>query len=163
MPGVDGLTALRALRQADIETKVIALSGLEDPELVARVLRACATAFIMKRTHPADLGAAIRQALDQTVYTALPEKPELAGGNGSKAQLNERELEILHAVGEGLSNKQIAERAWLAEQTVKFHLTHIYRKLGVSSRTEAVAAAYRSGLIEDLFAGARESVRTTSS
>ena len=65
-----------------------------------------------------------------------------------EAGLTERELEILRALAEGLANGQIAKRLWLAEQTVKFHLTNIYRKLGVSSRTEAVRWAYRHGLLE---------------
>ena len=75
---------------------------------------------------------------------------QIAGAVRRDGDLNERELAILRCVVEGLSNKKIAEREWLAEQTVKFHLSHIYRKLGVSSRTEAVAAACQSGLIEHL-------------
>jgi ATP/maltotriose-dependent transcriptional regulator MalT len=62
--------------------------------------------------------------------------------------LSERELTILAALGEGGSNKQIAKEFWLAEQTVKFHLTNIYRKLGVSTRTEALHRAYQLGLLE---------------
>jgi len=62
--------------------------------------------------------------------------------------LSERELSILGALGEGMSNKQIAKEFWLAEQTVKFHLTNIYRKLGVSTRTEALHRAYQLGLLE---------------
>ena len=70
MPSVDGLAALRALRQAGLETKVIIFSGMEEPKLVERVLRFGACAFIMKRIDPSDLGAAIRQALDQTLFQA---------------------------------------------------------------------------------------------
>jgi ATP/maltotriose-dependent transcriptional regulator MalT len=62
--------------------------------------------------------------------------------------LSKRELPILAALGEGMSNKQIAKEFWLAEQTVKFHLTNIYRKLDVSTRTEAVHRAYQLGLLE---------------
>jgi DNA-binding NarL/FixJ family response regulator len=151
MPAVDGLGALRALRQAGLDTKVIILSGLEEPELVDRVLRSGACAFIMKRIDPSDLGAAIRQALDQTLFHPLRENPLAAGANEIEKDLNKRELAILNAVGAGLSNKEIAKREWLAEQTVKFHLTHIYKKLGVSSRAEAVATACQKGLIDDLF------------
>ena len=75
---------------------------------------------------------------------------------GVTKDLNKRELAILNGVGAGLSNKQIAEREWLAEQTVKFHLTHIYKKLGVSSRAEAVATACQHGLIDDLFEAHRQ-------
>jgi DNA-binding NarL/FixJ family response regulator len=149
MPAFDGLAALRALRKAGLDTKVIFLSALEEPQLVDRALRAGATAFIMKRIEPRDLAAAIRQALDQTLFQPLGQNPPSAGANGADAGLNKRELAILSAVGSGLSNKQIAEREWLAEQTVKFHLTSIYKKLGVSSRTEALAKAFQQGLIDD--------------
>ena len=157
MPAVDGLMALRALRQAGLNTKVIVLSGLEEPELVDRVLRSGACAFIVKRIDPGDLAAAIRQALDQTLFHPLRENPLAAGADGSGTKLNKRELAILNAVGAGLSNKQIAKREWLAEQTVKFHLTHIYKKLGVSSRAEAVATGCQNGLIDDLFEAHRQS------
>ncbi len=66
----------------------------------------------------------------------------------TEAGLSDRELSILSLLGEGLSNKQIAKRLWLAEQTVKFHLTNIYRKLEVSNRTEAVRYAYEHGIVE---------------
>ena len=152
MPSVDGLAALRALRKAGLETKVIILSAMEEPELVDRVLRSGASAFILKRIDPSDLGAAIRQALDQTLFHPLRENPVAAGANGNgKDHLNTRELAILNLVGVGLTNKQIAQREWLAEQTVKFHLTHIYKKLGVSSRAEAVAIAFQRGLIDETF------------
>ena len=120
------------------------------------MLRSGACAFIMKRIDPSDLGAAIRQALDQTLFHPLRENPLAAGANGSEKDLTKRELAILNAVGAGLSNKQIAEREWLAEQTVKFHLTHIYKKLGVSSRAEAVATGCQHGLIDDLFEAHRQ-------
>ena len=150
MPAVDGLAALRALRKAGLDTKVIFLSALEEPELVDRALRAGATAFIMKRIDPSDLAAAIHQALDQTLFQPLHQNPLSVGANGADPGLNKRELAILSAVGAGLSNKQIAEREWLAEQTVKFHLTSIYKKLGVSSRTEALAKAFQQGLLDDV-------------
>jgi DNA-binding NarL/FixJ family response regulator len=75
----------------------------------------------------------------------IPDQDESAAGD---AGLSKRELSILKALGLGLSNKQIAKELWLAEQTVKFHLTNIYRKLGVGNRTDAVRYAYRHGLVE---------------
>ena len=74
----------------------------------------------------------------------VPERAEGADG----AELSKRELTILQALQSGQSNKQIARELFLAEQTVKFHLTNIYRKLGVSSRTEAVRYAFEHGLAE---------------
>ena len=70
----------------------------------------------------------------------------LADGAGKNGDLTDRELDALHALADGLSNKEIARQLWLTEQTVKFHLSSVYRKLGISSRTEAVAAAYERGI-----------------
>jgi DNA-binding CsgD family transcriptional regulator len=76
-----------------------------------------------------------------------------AGASGEDAAkesgLSDREVTILKELASGHSNKQIAKQLWLAEQTVKFHLTNIYRKLGVSSRTEAVRSAYERGIVSN--------------
>ena len=145
MPAVDGLAALRALRQAGLDTKVIILSALEEPALVDRVLRSGACAFIMKRIDPSDLGAAIRQALDQTLFHPLRENPLAAGADGSDPMLNKRELAILNAIGAGLSNKQIAEREWLAEQTVKFHLPTSTKSLACRAGPRRSRPGVRTG------------------
>jgi DNA-binding NarL/FixJ family response regulator len=76
-------------------------------------------------------------------------EPEAAPGSTKDSGLTDRELSILEAVGTGRSNKQIARDLWLAEPTIKYHLTNIYRKLGVTSRTEAVHQAFSRGLIEN--------------
>src|SRR6185369_2243053 len=95
----------------------------------------------------ADLPAALRQALEGTVYHAIGlfEQSETAA---KAAGLTEREIAILNALARGLSNEAIGKELWVAEQTVKFHLTNIYRKLGVSNRTEAARLAYQNGLVE---------------
>ena len=96
-----------------------------------------------------DPGSALRQAVDGTVYSAigLPDPGESAA---RAAGLTERETAILAALARGLSNEAIGKELWVAEQTVKFHLTNIYRKLGVSNRTEAARLAYQNGLVEVL-------------
>jgi len=71
--------------------------------------------------------------------------------NGT-AELSERESVVLEAVARGLSNREIGRELWISEQTVKFHLRNLYRKLGVSSRTEAARYAHRSGLVAALTA-----------
>ena len=110
-------------------------------ELIDAALRAGASAFITKRIDPRDLPAALRQALEPTLFQPL-QQTVLVDGNAAPVELTERELDVLNALADGLSNKAIGKRLWLSEQTVKFHLTSIYRKLGVSSRTEAIAMAY---------------------
>ena len=144
LPEVDGLEVLRALRRSASTAQVVVLSAHEEPATVDAAFREGASAFISKRIDPGELSAALRQALDPTLFQPLRMNP-LADGAGN-GDLNERELDALHALADGLSNKEIAQKLWLTEQTVKFHLSSVYRKLGVSSRTEAVAAAYERGI-----------------
>ena len=126
------------------------LSAVEDQGVIAAALQRGALAFVLKTIDPADLSSAIRHAVTGTVIqrvtglSAIPEE-DVAKEIG----LTEREVSIVKALGAGLSNKQIGQELWLAEQTVKFHLTNIYRKLGVGSRTEAVRFAYANGLVSN--------------
>ncbi len=149
MPGMDGLTCLELLRQRHPEVKTIVLSGVDEANVIRSAFARGAVAFIRKHVEPRDLPSALRQAANGTVAQPVfggPEQTEPSSVDA--AGLSERELSILSALGEGMSNKQIAQHFWLAEQTVKFHLTNIYRKLNVATRTEAVNAAYRRGLLE---------------
>jgi two-component system, NarL family, response regulator YdfI len=149
MPGMDGLTCLELLRQRHPNVKAVVLSGVEDTNVMKSAFTRGAIAFIRKQVDPRDLPSALRQAANGTVAHPIfgeSEQPQPAGAEG--VGLTERELAILGALGDGMSNKQIAGQLWLAEQTVKFHLTNLYRKLNVSTRTEAVNAAYRRGLLE---------------
>jgi two-component system NarL family response regulator len=153
MPGMDGLRCLELLKQRFPHVKTIAISGIEDPQVIHAALERGASAFILKSIDPRDLPAAIRQTVDETVFRTLGGGTP-AADSAKDLGLSERELMILKALAGGLSNKQIAQQLWLAEQTVKFHLTNIYRKLEVGSRTEAIRAAYEHGLVENpLLAG----------
>jgi DNA-binding NarL/FixJ family response regulator len=148
MPGMDGLRCLELLRERYPDVKTIVLSGNDDPAAVEASLARGAVAFIQKTVDPADLAAVIRQALAGNVFfahrTGSPVAAPLAKWN-----LTPRETEILVALAEGRTNKQMAQEFWLSAQTVKYHLTNIYRKLSVGSRTEAVHQAYEHGLIEN--------------
>jgi DNA-binding NarL/FixJ family response regulator len=147
MPGIDGLTVLERLRERYPKVRVAMLSAIDDPTVVKAALGRGASAFIVKHIDPRDLAAAVRQAIEGAVFQPLGQL-ESVNGNGNEADLSKRELTILQALQSGLSNKQIAKELFLAEQTVKFHLTNIYRKLGVNNRTEAVRYAYEHGLVE---------------
>ena len=148
MPGLDGLAVLERLRERYPQVRVAVLSAVEDPTVMQAAFNRGAKAFIVKHIDPRDLAAAIRQAVDAAVFQPLGMPENGSNGDDSDPDLSKRELTILHALQSGLSNKQIAKELFLAEQTVKFHLTNIYRKLGVSSRTEAVRYAYEHGLVE---------------
>jgi two-component system response regulator DevR len=147
MPGMDGLAVLEQLRERYPSVAVVMLSGIDDPTLVRAALERGAAAFVLKHVDPRDLAAAVRQVVGGAIFRPLDLLPASAGSM-DEAGLSKRELSILEALETGASNAAIAKDLFLAEQTVKFHLTNIYRKLGVSSRTEAVHSAYERGILE---------------
>jgi DNA-binding NarL/FixJ family response regulator len=148
MPQMDGLTCIELIRKRYPKVKVVVLSVFNDPEHIQAALKRGASGYIVKSVNPLDLPSALRQALEGTVYHPLG-LPETDDESEAKAAgLTERELAILKAVARGLSNQAIGKELWVTEQTVKFHLTNIYRKLGVANRTEAARYAYQHGLVE---------------
>jgi DNA-binding NarL/FixJ family response regulator len=148
MPGMDGLTCLERIRERHPNIKVVVLSVFREPEHIEAALKRGASGYIVKSINPLDLPAALRQAFEGTVFHALglPENAEPTRARGTG--LTDRELGILKAVARGLSNQAIGKELWVTEQTVKFHLTNIYRKLGVANRTEAARYAYQHALVE---------------
>jgi DNA-binding NarL/FixJ family response regulator len=149
-PDVDGLVCLRLATQRQASLKAIVLSAYDDAEHIEAALAAGAIAYVVKTAHPDDFAAAIRQSFDHSVFMAgsqaapPTEKTEPAGDTRG---LTRRELEILRLVAEGHSNAELAKMLWVTEQTVKFHLSNIYRKLDVSNRTEASRWAQIQGLL----------------
>jgi DNA-binding NarL/FixJ family response regulator len=149
MPEMDGLTCLDRIREQHPKVKVVILSVSTDPELIQNILNRGASAYIVKSVNLQDLPSALRQALEGTVYSAVGLPDRAVEDEAAKAVgLTERETTILKALARGLSNEAIGKELWVAEQTVKFHLTNIYRKLEVSNRTEAARYAYEHGLVE---------------
>jgi DNA-binding NarL/FixJ family response regulator len=141
--------AIWELRERFPEVQVIVLSLANEPDRIAAALRAGALAYVLKKAHPDDLAAVVRQALKHSIY--LP--PDRLGGpaeiprEDGASLLTPRELEILRLVAEGHSNAALAKMLWVTEQTVKFHLSNIYRKLDVSNRTEASRWAQVNGVL----------------
>ena len=148
MPGADGLTCLAQIRKRYPDVKVIILSASTDENVIQTALKRGASAYIVKSVNPVDLPGALRQAVEGNVFSTVGLPDVTAAGAAKAAGLTEREAVILGALARGLSNDQIAKELWVAEQTVKFHLTNVYRKLGVSNRTEAARYAYQQGLVE---------------
>jgi DNA-binding NarL/FixJ family response regulator len=147
MPERDGLECLDELRERFPEVKVVMLSASTSPDLVETALRRGASAYVVKSVDPADLPSTLRQVASGTVFSKVlhPDGGEAAAGTA--AGLTQREVAILAALARGLSNDEIAKELWVARQTVKFHLTNVYRKLDVKSRTEAIHRAYQLGLV----------------
>ncbi len=160
MPEVDGLVCLDQIKRRFPEIKVIVLSVSTDQKLIENVLKRGASAYIVKSVNPVDLPAAIRQAFDETVYTAIGLPEDSTSSAARTAGLTDRELAILTSLASGMSNAAIAKQLWVAPQTVKFHLTNIYRKLGVANRTEAARYAYQQGLVESPLYESDETLRS---
>ncbi|HKA27299.1 MAG TPA: response regulator transcription factor [Gaiellaceae bacterium] len=147
MPGLDGLQLLDRLGKQHPQAKVVILSGAEEPELAAEAMRRGAKAFLGKGIDPADVAPIIRRVFEgEVVSESFATGPVGSVRAAEEFGLTGREREILERVATGRSNKQIAAEFWLSEQTIKYHLTNVYRKLGVSSRTEAARFAYDHGL-----------------
>jgi two-component system nitrate/nitrite response regulator NarL len=149
MPGMDGLACLELIRKQHPGIKVVMLSGVDDPRIVQRALRLGAAAFVTKEVDPRDFAAVLRQALEETVASQPAGLREHDDGQQEvRRLLTPSELAVLEALARGLVNKQIALELGIAQQTVKFHLTNVYRKLGVSNRTEAIRYAFERGVVE---------------
>ena len=147
MPGMDGLACLERIRKRHPRIDVVMFSGCCEDEQIRAAFRRGAAAYIVKSVNPADLPAAIRQAHEHTVYHPLGAGHD-APGETELPELTDRELAVLKAVARGLSNRAISKEFWVTEQTVKFHLGNIYRKLGVPNRTAAARHAHQHGLVE---------------
>jgi DNA-binding NarL/FixJ family response regulator len=145
MPELDGLACLERIRQRYPHVKVAVLSVSNDPGEIGRVLERGACAYIVKSIDVGDLAAAIRQAVSGAFF-CVGDLGMAEASARNEAGLSDREVEILGGVTRGLSNGAIAKELWLSDQTVKFHLHNIYRKLGVRNRTEAAKYAFEHGL-----------------
>ena len=143
---------LRTARHSRPELKILVLSESDDADLISDTLAAGAFAFIVKIADVDDLAFAVRQAFEVSTYLARPNRVPANNGFGSNnhaptEQLTRREVEILGLLSEGRANADIARALWVTEQTVKFHLSNVYRKLSVSNRTQAARWAQQHGLV----------------
>jgi DNA-binding NarL/FixJ family response regulator len=149
MPQLDGITCLKRIRERFPEVVVVMLSASEDPAIMREALEEGAAAFVLKHIDPLELAGVLRQALAGTVFQSAGIFANAGANLAAVSGLTVKEHEILNLLSSGMSNRQIAQELWVAEQTVKFHLTNIYRKLEVKNRTAAIHAAQSRGLITD--------------
>jgi DNA-binding NarL/FixJ family response regulator len=150
----DGLALVRDARDRVGGLRTMVLSHYDDEGHITAAFAAGADAYVLKSTHPDDLVAAVRQAFRHSIF--LPQRGwrevERAPRERTGA-LTKRETEILRLVAHGHSNAQLARMLWVTEQTVKFHLSNVYRKLEVANRTEASACAHQLGLLDEALVG----------
>lgn len=151
LPGFSGAEATRQILANSPQTRVLILTAYDTDEGILEAVRAGATGYLLKGAHRNELVQAIRlvasggSLLQPALVARLLEHrtPE-----GTHEALSERELEVLKLVVQGLRNKEISDVLGIAERTVKFYTGIIFQKLGVTSRTEAVAAALKQGLVK---------------
>jgi DNA-binding NarL/FixJ family response regulator len=148
---MDGITCIGQARERIPDLRVVVVSSLTGAEHIDRALAAGASAYVVKTAHPDDLATAVRQAFRPSVYFPVPTSAGVfrqeVGPEAHVLHLTPREREILRLVAEGHSNAALAKMLWVTQQTVKFHLSNVYRKLGVSNRTEAARWAQLNGLL----------------
>src|SRR5438034_6512209 len=152
MPRLDGVAAMRALRERVPDARVIVLTSFIDDDKLLPALRAGAAGYLLKNAQPQELARAVRAAhagealLDPVVAARLVEA--LSGDEEPLDRLTPREREVLELIGRGFANKLIARELGVSEKTVKTHVGHVLAKLGVSDRTQAAVIAVRAGLVD---------------
>jgi DNA-binding NarL/FixJ family response regulator len=156
--GANALEWLRELKDRLPSLRALVVSHRDDPASIEAAFAAGATVYCLKTTEPRDFASAVRQAISPSVFFArwTSDPIEDAAVTRLIPNLTSREQDVLRLVVEGHSNAQLARMLWVTEQTVKFHLSNIYRKLKVSNRTEASRWAYRHGFLDErMDSGAR--------
>src|SRR5688500_15890899 len=146
MPEMEGVEAVRRIREIDPQARVVVLTTYDADEDIARALQAGAKAYILKDIAAEALVACIRDVLAGKSYLAPAAAAKLAEGV-TRVQLTPRETATLRLLADGKANKEIATALDISERTVKTHLAHLFEKLGVTSRTEAIKVATRRGLV----------------
>ena len=149
MPGVTGVECIEQLRAGRPAMKVVVLSACDERPVIDAALRAGATAYILKSAHTVDIASVLRQTAGGAVFHAPSSIPGCAGApaGADAPPLTDRERSILSAVAAGMTTAAISRELWVSEHTVKFHLTNIYRKLGVANRAGAVRYALQHHLV----------------
>ncbi|MHB8085543.1 MAG: response regulator [Dehalococcoidia bacterium] len=155
MPEMDGVEAITKIKEEKPEIKFIILTTYSDDEYIFKGIAAGARAYLLKDAPRDELFKAIRavsrgESLIQPVVASrlLDKLAELSKKTPSSEMLSERELEVLRLMASGVSNKDIAEQLSITQSTVKTHITSIFQKLNVTTRTEAVTTALRKGMIQ---------------
>jgi DNA-binding NarL/FixJ family response regulator len=151
MPG-GGPELIASIRESWPEVKVVVLSASDDRASINGALGAGASSFIVKSAMPVDITSVLRQVRGGAVYHAAPAASGLGAGRVEEpeeeagASLTSRERTILASVAAGMTTAAISKDLWISEHTIKFHLTNIYRKLGVANRASAIRYAIENGI-----------------
>lgn len=155
MPKVNGIEATRKIKEIAPDTAILILTAYDDEEYVLGLLDAGAAGYLLKSARGRDLVGAIRairageSVLHPNIIARLLKRATVTAVKENKAQglLSERESEVLRLVALGMSNKEVAEKLFLSQRTIKAHLTSVFNKLNVASRSEAIVKGLQWGLV----------------
>ncbi len=159
LPGLNGIQVTQKVKRRAPEVEILILTSFEDEQKVYEAIQAGASGYLVKRVGPEKIRSGIREVMEggtvlepliarkfwnyfQSIQSKPPEKKENPWG------LTPTEFEVLRYVAKGLSNAEVGQVMTLERRTVRTHLSHIYRKMGVNSHVEAVVLALRAGLVE---------------
>ena len=146
MPALDGVQVVEQIRREHPDAVLVVLTTFDAEDDVERALMAGAKAYLLKDVSPADLGACVRTVHQGGTWVSPAVASKLVA-RMTRVQLTLREMAVLRLVAAGKPNREIGESLNISEGTVKIHLSHLFEKLGATSRTEAVAKAAQRGLI----------------
>jgi DNA-binding NarL/FixJ family response regulator len=146
MPGLSGVETIRTLREEFKSVRILIFSNFAKGDEIYRALKAGAAGFVLKGMPLERLLEAIRAVHQGDQY--IPNEIAMRVGERLLAQLSPREIDILHLLARGLSNKEIAAELGVVEGTVKIHITSIFNKLSVSDRTQALIEAVKRGIVQ---------------
>lgn len=159
LPGIDGIEVTRRLKLRGSDAEILILTSFDDEQKVYEAIQAGASGYLVKRVGPEKIRSSIKEVMEggtvlepiiakrfwnyfDSIRSAAEKKKENPWG------LNELELEVLRFVAKGLSNAEVGQVMSIERRTVRTHLSHIYKKMGVNSHVEAVVLALRAGIVE---------------
>jgi DNA-binding NarL/FixJ family response regulator len=148
MPGMNGIEVIAQIRRGRPQARVVVLSACDDRETIDAVFAAGASAYVLKSAQTVDIASVIHQVVaggvvDPRIASASSQAEPV---RGRRTGLTGRESSILEAVATGMTTAAISRELWVSEHTIKFHLTNIYRKLGVANRAGAIRYALEHGM-----------------
>lgn len=158
LPGIDGIEVTRRVKRAGLRTEVLILTSFDNEQKVYEAMQAGASGYLVKRVGPEKIRSGIQEVMQGgTVLEALIAKRfwnyfQSVQARPAKADnpwgLSPTELEILRYVTKGLSNAEVGQVMTIERRTVRTHLSHLYKKMGVNSHVEAVVMALKAGIVE---------------
>jgi len=146
MPKLEGIQVVEQIRREFPEAVLVVLTTFDTDEDIDRALHAGAKGYLLKDVAPSDLVACVRTVHEGGTWVSSTVASKLVA-RMTRVQITPQEMRVLRQVAEGKSNREVGETLFISEATVKIHLSHLFEKLGASSRTDAVAKAVERGLI----------------